>query len=83
MKSRKEYFHSRKRLMLAALALYALSFFLFQLCFIVPGRIMSLFAIMSITLMFAVISVYDSSVYDRSHNTPLYLFAVVGCILAL
>lgn len=68
MKSRKEYFVSRKRLMLAALALYALSFFLFQLCFIVPGRIMSLFAIMSITLMFAVICSI------LAHNKKAYLF---------
>lgn len=55
MKSRKEYFHLRKTLMLTAFVLYALSFFLFQLCFLMLNHAIVLFAIMSLLLMFAVI----------------------------
>lgn len=68
MKSRKEYFNSRKSLMLVALALYALTFFLFQLCFIIPEHIVALLVIMSMTLMFAVIC----SILARRAKTYLF-----------
>ena len=68
MKSRKEYFQSRKMLMLTALVLYALSFFLFQLCFLMLNHIIVLFATMSMTTMGAIIC----SVL--AHRAKAYLF---------
>ncbi len=55
MKSRIEYFHSRKALMLTALTLYGLSFFLFQMFFLIPAHFIAVFVLMSLSLMFAVI----------------------------
>ena len=55
MKSRREYFNLRRALLFGAFALYALSFFLLELCFLVKGGYATIFVIMSIILMLAVI----------------------------
>ena len=68
MKSRKEYFHSRKLFMIAALVLYLVTIFLFDLCFFVSGGYATIFVIMSITLMIAIIC----SIY--AHRSKEYLF---------
>ena len=68
MKSRKEYFRLRKALMFAALALYALTFFLFQLCFLMLDHVIGLFVVMTLCLMFGIIC----SVL--AHRTKGYLF---------
>ncbi|MBQ1441822.1 MAG: hypothetical protein IIZ08_07890 [Clostridia bacterium] len=55
MKSIREYFNSRKLFMFLALALYCLALFFFQLCFLVKGGYVTLFAVISLALVFAVI----------------------------
>lgn len=55
MKSRREYFNLRRALLFGAFALYALSFFLFQMCFLVKDHSVSILVVMSFALMFAVI----------------------------
>lgn len=55
MKSRREYFNLRRALLFGAFVFYALSFFLLELCFLVKGGYATIFVIMSITLMLAVI----------------------------
>ena len=54
--------------MLTALSLYALSFFLFQLCFLMLSHLMAIFVLMSICLMSAVI------ISVMAHRNKGYLF---------
>ncbi|MBQ9903114.1 MAG: hypothetical protein IJM51_12150 [Clostridia bacterium] len=56
MKSRKEYFHSRKLFSFLAFVLYCAVFFLLQLMiFVRIGYFSALFALLSLALVFAVI----------------------------
>lgn len=68
MKSRREYFHSRRMLMMAALICYALTFFLFQVCFMIRNGFATIFVIMSIILLIGIIC----SIY--AHRGKEYLF---------
>lgn len=68
MKSRREYFYSRKLLMIAACVMYLVTIFLIDLCFFVNGGYATIFVIMSITLMTAVICSF------YAHRNKEYLF---------
>lgn len=68
MKSRKDYFKTRKLLMFLAFVMYCLAFFFFQLLFLVKGGFVTLFAFISILLVGAVLC----SIYG--HKGKEYLF---------
>ena len=55
MKSRREIFSSRRLLMFLAFALYCVVFFLFQLFFLVKSGYVALFALISLSLVGAVL----------------------------
>ena len=55
MKSRRDYYSSRKALMLGAFVLYAVAFFLLELCFVVNDGYATIVCILSIFLMFGII----------------------------
>ena len=55
MKSRREYFRSRRLFMFLAFALYCAVIFLIQMCFIVKGGYSTLFAMISLLFVIAVI----------------------------
>ena len=48
MKSRRDYYSSRKALMFGAFVLYAVALFLLELCFIVKGGYATIVCILSI-----------------------------------
>ena len=68
MKSRREIFSSRKLFMFLALVLYCTSFFLFQLCFIVKSGYVTLFALISLSLVGAVLC----SIFGHKGKAYLY-----------
>ena len=68
MKSRKDYFNSRKLLMFLAFVLYCLSFFLLQLCLLVKSGYVTLFALISLSMVSAVLC----SIF--AHKGKEYLF---------
>ncbi len=68
MKSRRDYYSSRKALMLGAFVLYAVAFFLLELCFVVNDGYATIVCILSIFLMFGIICSI------LAHRNKEYLF---------
>ncbi len=68
MKSRREYFESRRALMIAAYLLYMLAVFLFDLCFFVKGGYATIAVIIALVLLGATMC----SIYG--HRSKEYLF---------